>query len=151
CVVLLNKWDLVEKDTRTAEQYLEAVRDRMRFLRFAPAMTVSAMTGQRTFKIFDRVQAVYEQYTSRVGTGHLNRVLEAMVTRNPPPMSRGRRIKFYYATQTAVAPPTFVCFVNDPEGIHFSYERYMINQFRETLALTQTPIRLAFRKRKGKR
>jgi GTP-binding protein len=150
CILLLNKWDLIEKDTTTAARHLEMVKDRMKFLSYAPAMTISALTGQRAFKIFDRVDTVYEQYTRRVSTGQLNRIVETIVARNEPSMFRGRRIKFYYSTQISVAPPTFVCFVNYPEGIHFSYERYVINQLREALALDQTPIRVTFKKRKQK-
>jgi len=147
CIILLNKWDLVEKDSTTAARHLEMVKERMKFLRFAPAITTSALTGQRIFKIFGLVEKVYEQYTRRVSTGQLNRIVENIVARNEPSMFRGRRIKFFYSTQTSVAPPTFVCFVNYPEGIHFSYERYVINQLRESLALDKTPIRVTFRKR----
>jgi GTP-binding protein len=150
CILLLNKWDLVEKDATTADRYLEALRDRMKFLPYAPAMTISALTGQRAFKVFEWVETVYEQYTRRVGTGQLNRTIETIVARNEPSMFRGTRIKFYYSTQISVAPPTFVCFVNYPKGIHFSYERYVINQLREALALDKTPIRVIFRKREKK-
>ena len=151
CIILLNKWDLIEKDATTADRYLEAVKDRLKFLSFAPTMTISALTGQRTFKIFDWVETVYDQFTRRVSTGQLNRLMETIVTRNEPSMFRGKRIKFYYCTQTRTAPPTFVCFVNYPEGIHFSYKRYVTNQLRETLDLDKTPIRLTFRKRSKKK
>jgi GTP-binding protein len=150
CIILLNKWDLVEKDTQTADQYVGAVRDRIKFLTFAPTFTVSALTGQRIFKIFDWVEAVFQQYTTRVGTGELNRIFERIIARNEPSMFRGRRLKFYYSTQTSAAPPTFVCFVNYPEGIHFSYERYLINQLREALGFDMIPIRIMFRKRQKK-
>jgi GTP-binding protein len=150
CIILLNKWDLVEKDPTTAKRHVDAVRERLKFLSFAPIWTISALTGQRTLKIFDSVKMVYEQYTMRVTTGRLNRIFETIIGRHEPAMYRGRRIKFYYSTQTSVAPPTFVCFVNDPEGIHFSYERYMVNQLREALALDKTPLRLMFRKRDKK-
>jgi GTP-binding protein len=150
CIILLNKWDLIEKDVTTADRYLEAVKERFKFLSFAPTMTISALTGQRTFKIFDWVEKVHEQYTRRVTTGQLNRIIETIVSRNEPSMFRGRRIKFYYSTQTYVGPPSFVCFVNSPEGIHFSYKRYVTNQLREALALDKTPIRVTFRKRKQK-
>jgi GTP-binding protein len=147
CIILLNKWDLVEKDPTTAKRHVDAVRERLKFLSFAPIWTISALTGQRTLKIFDSVKTVYEQYTMRVTTGRLNRIFETIIGRQEPAMYRGRRIKFYYSTQTSVAPPTFVCFVNYPEGIHFSYERYMVNQLREALAMDKTPLRLMFRKR----
>ena len=147
CIILLNKWDLVEKDSFTADRYVAEVKDRLKFVNFAPVLTISALTGQRVFKIFDWVETVYDQYTIRVSTGRLNRLFEAIVTKHQPPIHRGRRIKVYYATQVSRRPPTFVCFVNYPQGIHFSYERYMINQLRETLGLDKTPIRLMFRKR----
>ena len=151
CIILLNKWDLVEKDSNTAERYVNEVKDRLGYLRFAPILTISALTGQRAFKIFDWVESVYEQYSTRISTGRLNRRFKAIINQHQPPSYRGRRIKFYYSTQTSVAPPRFVCFVNYPEGIHFSYERYIINQLREGLGLDRTPIRLIFRKReKGK-
>ncbi|UCG80670.1 MAG: ribosome biogenesis GTPase Der [Desulfobacterales bacterium] len=147
CIVLLNKWDLVEKDSATAKAYVDAVKERLKFLRFAPVLTVSALTGQRVFKIFDWVETVYEQYTTRINTGRLNRVLEAIINKHQPPSYRGRLIKFYYATQVVAAPPTFVCFVNYPKGIHFSYERYVVNELREALGLGWTPMRLIFRRR----
>jgi GTP-binding protein len=147
CIVLLNKWDLVEKDSTTAKRYVDAVRERLKFLKFAPVLTISALTGQRVFKIFDCVESVYEQFTTRVTTGPLNRALKAIVNQHQPPSYRGRRIKFYYATQAVWAPPTFICFVNYPEGVHPSYERYVTNELREALGLDWTPIRLIFRKR----
>ncbi|MBW1739993.1 MAG: ribosome biogenesis GTPase Der [Deltaproteobacteria bacterium] len=147
CIILLNKWDLVEKNDKMARQYVDAVKDRLKFLSFAPILTISALTGQRTFKIFDWVETVYEQYTTRISTGQLNRIFQTVVEQHQPPSYRERRIKFYYATQVFSAPPTFVCFVNYPEGIPLSYERYMINQLREALGLDKTPLRLIFRKR----
>ncbi len=147
CIILLNKWDLVEKDSTTAKQYADAVKDRMKFLGFAPVLTISALSGQRAFKIFDLVETVYEQYTTRISTARLNRTFETLIDQHKPPLYRGRRIKFYYATQVSAAPPTFVCFVNYPKGIHFSYERYMTNQLRQMLGLNRTPLRLIFRKR----
>lgn len=149
-IILLNKWDLIEKDSSTAKQYVEALRERLKFARFAPVMTVSALTGQRVFKIFDSVESVYEQYTRRVSTGELNRVIEGIVRRHQPPSFRGRRVKLYYATQVRSSPPTIVCFVSNPEGIPVSYQRYMVNELRETLSLKQIPIRLIFRKREKK-
>ncbi len=150
CIVLLNKWDLVEKDSTTAKRHVKAVEDRLKFLSFAPVLTISALTGQRTLKIFDWVEIVYDQYTTRVGTGRLNRIFETIIRQHAPSVYRGKPIKFYYATQTSAAPPTFVCFVNYPEGIHFSYERYILNQLRETLSLNKTPVRLVFRKRENR-
>ncbi|OEU52149.1 MAG: ribosome biogenesis GTPase Der [Desulfobacterales bacterium C00003060] len=150
CIILLNKWDLVEKDSKTAERYVNTVKDRLKFLAFAPVLTISALTGQRNIKIFDWVETVYEQYATRISTGRLNRIFETIVSKHQAPSYRGRRIKFYYAMQLSAAPPKFVCFVNYPEAIHFSYERYVINQLREATGMDRIPIRLVFRKR-GKR
>jgi len=104
-IILLNKWDLVEKDSTTAKKYVEEVKDRLKFLNFAPILTISALTGQRTLKIFDLVRPVYDQYTARVSTGRLNRVFQNIIDGHEPPVYRGRRIKLYYSTQASVAPP----------------------------------------------
>lgn len=151
CILLLNKWDLVPKDSRTAKQYHQRLKEQAKFLKFAPALTVSALTGQRIGKIFQRVDEVYEQYARRIPTGQLNRFLERAVTKNEPSLHRGRRIKFYYAAQVSTRPPTIVCFVNYPAAVHFSYKRYLINQLREETGLDKTPIRLIFRQREGRK
>jgi len=150
CILLLNKWDLVEKDKHTAKVYYDRLRLAAKFLSFAPAMTISALTGQRVSKIFSRVDAVYAQYITRISTGQLNKILAEALIRNEPSLHQGKRLKFYYATQVSTRPPTFVCFVNYPEAVHFSYERYLINQIREGTGLTQTPIRLLLRQRTGR-
>ena len=147
-ILLLNKWDLVEKDSRTADRYIADLRSSAKFLAFAPAMTISAKTGLRVRRIFKLVNDVYAQYTTRIDTGPLNRFLEQAVKDNEPSLVRGRRIKFYYAAQISTHPPTFVAFVNYPNAVHFSYHRYLINRIRSSTGLTQTPIRLYFRKRK---
>ncbi|MDJ0985382.1 MAG: ribosome biogenesis GTPase Der [Desulfobacterales bacterium] len=147
CIFLLNKWDLVEKDTHTAKKYLAELRMRAKFLGFAPAMTISALTGQRVTKIFKLVDDVYDQYVRRIATGQLNRILETATAQNPPPLHRGKPLKFYFATQVSTRPPTVVCFVNHPKAVHFSYKRFLINQIREHAALDQTPIRLLLRPR----
>ncbi len=151
CIILLNKWDLVKKDSTTTDRYVTEVRERLKFASFAPVLTVSALTGQRLFKIFDCVETVYDQYTTRVGTGRLNRIFSTIVAQHQPPTHRGRHVKFYYATQVTSRPPTFVCFVNYPKAIHFSYERYLVNQLRTTLGLDKTPIRIMFRQRGQKK
>jgi GTP-binding protein len=151
CILLLNKWDLVTKDSHTIKEYDNRLREQAKFLSFAPAMTISALTGQRVAKIFKLVDEVYEQYQHRVGTGRLNRILEQAVEKNEPSLHRGRRIKFYYAVQTTIKPPTIVCFVNYPNAVHFSYKRYLINQFREATELDKTPIRLILRQREGRK
>ena len=150
CIFLLNKWDLVEKDSKTAKEYYDRLRMQAKFLSFAPMTTISALTGQRVFKIFDIVEEVFKQYTLRMGTGQLNRIFEQAILQNEPSLYRGRRLKFYYATQISTRPPTFVCFVNYPDAVHFSYRRYLINQIRSKAGLDKTPIRIIFRKRTGK-
>jgi len=151
CILLLNKWDLVPKDHRTEKSYRQELRMSAKFLNFAPILTISALTGQRVVKIFDLVEAVYRQYDTRIGTGQLNRIIESAVQQTQPALYRGRRIKFYYATQAGSKPPSVVCFVNYPEAVHFSYKRYLVNQIRTQTGLEQTPIRLILRKRTGGR
>ncbi|MGD2023478.1 MAG: ribosome biogenesis GTPase Der, partial [Desulfobacterales bacterium] len=151
CIFLLNKWDLLEKDTHTVKKYMDELRMRAKFLNFAPAMTISALTGQRVQKIFKLVDDVFDQYSQRIGTGQLNRILETSLAKNPPSLHRGKPIKFYYTTQVTTRPPTFVCFVNYPEAVHFSYKRFLINQIRAQAGLDKTPIRILFRQREGRK
>ena len=151
CILLLNKWDLVEKDSKTVNLYYERLRGQAKFLSFAPALTISALTGQRVSKIFKLVDNVFDQYQRRIGTGKLNRIFEQAIEKNEPSLHRGNRIKFYFATQTSAKPPTIVCFVNYPQAVHFSYKRYLINQVREQAGLDSTPIRIIFRQREGKK
>jgi GTP-binding protein len=151
CIFLLNKWDLLEKDTHTAKQYLDELRMQAKFLTFAPAMTISALTGQRVAKIFKMVDDVFQQYAQRIGTGQLNRILETSTAKNPPPLHRGKPIKFYYSTQVTTKPPTFVCFVNYPQAVHFSYKRFLINQIRKQAGLDKTPLRILFRQRENRK
>ena len=151
CILLLNKWDLVAKDSKTAKMYYERLRQQAKFLNFAPAMTISALTGLRVRKIFKQADEVYDQYARRISTGELNRCLERAIERNEPSLHRGKRIKFYYGVQTSIKPPTIVCFVNYPQAVHFSYKRYLINQFREETGLDKTPIRIIFRQRAGRK
>jgi GTPase len=151
CIFLLNKWDIVEKDSKTTLKYYEQLRMQAKFLSFSPIITISALTGQRVLKIFGLVEEVFSQYSARIGTGPLNKIFEQAIERTEPSLYRGRRIKFFYATQVSTAPPTFVCFVNYPEAVHFSYKRYLINQIREGAGLDKTPIRIIFRKRTGRK
>jgi GTPase len=150
CIFLLNKWDLVEKDHRTAKKYLSRLREDAKFLAYAPVVTISALTGQRVQRIFQLVNTVYDQYAARISTGRINRILAQAMEDNEPSLHRGRRIKFYYATQASSRPPTFVLFVNYPESVHFSYRRYLLNRIREATGLDQTPIRLLLRQRSGR-
>jgi GTP-binding protein len=151
CIFLLNKWDIVEKDSKTTLKYYEQLRMQAKFLSFSPIITISALTGQRVLKIFDLVEEVFSQYSARIGTGPLNKIFEQAIERTEPSLYRGRRIKFLYATQVSTRPPTFVCFVNYPDAVHFSYKRYLINQIREKAGLDKTPVRLIFRKRTGRK
>jgi len=149
-IFMLNKWDLVEKDDKTVKTYYEKLRMEAKFLNFAPAMTISALTGQRVSRIFQLVETVYRQYNTRIGTGALNRIIEKAIRKNEPSLHKGKRLKFYYAAQISTKPPTFIVFVNFPGAVHFSYHRYLINQIREQAGLDQTPIRLFFRVRTGR-
>jgi len=151
CILLLNKWDIVEKDTHTVKRYFEELRMQAKFLSFAPAITISALTGQRVQKIFQLAREVYKQYSTRIGTGRLNKIIEMAVVNNEPSLYRGNRIKFYYSTQIASKPPTFVSFVNYPKAVHFSYKRYLTNQIRKGAGLDKTPVRIIFRKRQGRK
>jgi GTP-binding protein len=147
CIVVVNKWDAVEKDDRTIGKYVGEIKDKMKFLNFAPILFVSARTGQRVVKIFDAVDSVYSQYTRRISTPELNRKVQEFLAANPPPQYRSRSNPFNYVSQVSVKPPTFVFFVGDPRAVHFSYERYLMNQFREALALDQVPLRFFFKKK----
>jgi GTP-binding protein len=151
CIMLLNKWDLLEKDSNTAKKYIDRLRSQAKFLSFAPAITISALTGQRVSRIFKLVDEVYSQYARRISTGQLNKIVELAIDKNEPSLHRGKRLKYYYATQVSTKPPTFVCFVNYPDGVHFSYKRYLINQIREHTGLDKTPIRIIFRQRERRK
>ncbi len=146
-IFLFNKWDLVAKDTHSVKRFVEALRDQAKFLSFAPALTISALSGQRVAKIFKLVEEVYAQYGRRLGTGEVNRIVERATAQNEPSLHRGRRIKFFYSTQVTTKPPTFVCFVNYPQAVHFSYKRYLTNKIREAAELDKTPLRIYFRER----
>ena len=150
CIMLINKWDLIEKDSKTVKRYYEQLKMESKFLSFAPAITISALTGLRVPKIFTYVDEVYSQYAARITTGQLNRIMELAIKKTEPSLYRGKRLKFYYAAQVTAKPPTFVCFVNYPDAVHFSYKRYLINRIREHTGLDKTPLRLIFRQRKGR-
>jgi GTP-binding protein len=146
-VLVVNKWDLVEKDSSTAGHYAQQIRHKLKYLEYAPIIFISALTGQRVFKTLELADEVFAQFNRRVSTSEVNVALEAMVNIHHPPVHKGRQVKFYYGTQAAVRPPTFVLFCNAPEGVHFSYERYLINQFRERFQLPATPIKLRIQQR----
>lgn len=147
CIIGVNKWDLVEKDKRRAKNLMEDVKTRFRFFPFAPILNISAAEGTRTSKILPTIREVFSQYNRRIGTGVVNRALEQSLEQHEPPMVKGRRLKFFYATQVSVRPPTFVLFCNYPDSVHFSYERFLVNQFREAFGMDKVPIRLVFKQR----
>ncbi|NDY72801.1 ribosome biogenesis GTPase Der [Desulfobacter hydrogenophilus] len=149
-IFLLNKWDLVDKSEKGQQAFIKELRQKAKFLAFAPAVTISAKTGQRCHKIFGEVEKVYKQYCHRINTGMVNRIIEDAVYRDEPSLHKGRRLKFFYAAQVAVKPPTFVCFVNYPDAVHFSYKRYLVNQLRQMIPLNLTPVKLYFREKTGK-
>jgi len=148
CILVVNKWDLVEKDNSTVGVYVNRLREELKFLQFAPIAFVSALTGQRLGRIFELVDAVWAEYTRRIATAELNAQVERYIAENPAPLYRNRPNKIVYATQPRVKPPTFVFFVREPKAIHFSYERYLTNRIREGLGFESVPIRLIFRKRR---
>ncbi len=150
CIFVVNKWDTLEKDNGTLGRFVDTIRMEFKYLPFAPILFVSAKSGQRLGKIMSEVENVMAQYDKRVSTSDLNRVLKAAVDAHTPPLYQGQRVKFFYATQVATRPPAFVVFTNRPEGIHFSYERYLMNQLREAFDFTGTPIRLFFKGRERK-
>jgi GTP-binding protein len=146
-VVLVNKWDLVVKDTYTINEYEERIRQELNFLPYVPFLFISAKTGQRVNKILPQVLEVNEARHRRVPTASLNKLMRDAITNHPPPSKGGKRIKFFYATQASAAPPTFIFFVNKPEWVHFGYQRYLENQMRQAYPFPGTPIRLLFRAR----
>jgi GTP-binding protein len=146
-VLVVNKWDLVEKDDKTMLKYIERIREELGFTQYAPTVFISALTKKRVPKVLELINYVAEQHAMRIATGNLNDLIREAVRINPPPTDKGRRLKILYITQAGVKPPTFIVFVNDPELMHFSYERYLENQLRSTYGFEGTPIRLVIRKR----
>jgi len=146
-ILVVNKWDLPEKDDKTMGKFIAEVERRFKYLPFAPVLFVSALTGQRVNKIMSKVEEVAAEFNRRVPTSQLNQGLEEFVSKHPPSMVGTQRIKFYYAAQSAVRPPTFVLFTNRPDNIHSSYQRYLVNCFREKFKFDQVPIRLQFKGR----
>ena len=147
CVIVVNKWDLIEKDGKTMKEHTLRVREGLAYMPYAPVLFISALTGQRTDKLYDLITLAYEQNHKRIPTGQLNSVLSEATARVQPPTDKGRRLKIYYATQASTAPPTFVFFCNDARLFHFSYQRYLENQIREVFGLSGTPVRLVVRQR----
>ncbi len=146
-VIVVNKWDVVEKDNGTVKAFEDKIRTGLAYMSYAPIMFVSAKTGQRVGKLFELINRIYEQSCMRISTGMLNDVLSDAVMRVQPPTDKGRRLKIYYITQTSVKPPVFVIFCNDAELFHFSYQRYIENQIREVFGFYGTPIVITVRQR----
>ncbi len=149
-IIVVNKWDAVEKDDKTIYKFTEKVRNTLSFMPYAEMLFVSAKTGQRLPKLFETIDMVSENHAMRVATGVLNEIMAEAVAMQQPPSDKGKRLKLYYITQVSVKPPTFVIFVNDKELMHFSYTRYIENQIRDTFGFKGTPLRFIIRERKEK-
>jgi GTPase len=149
CILVLNKWDLIEKDSQTMVHYEKDVREALKYLPYAPILFISALKGQRVNKVLDVVDHVSEQSKKRIPTSQLNKYFGKWVEKFSPPLYKSRSVKMNYITQVSTSPPTFVIYTNFPDGIHFSYERYLLNQMRETFSFEGVPVRFRFRK-KGK-
>jgi len=147
-IIVVNKWDLVEKETKTMEAYKKTVMERFAYMSYAPIMFISAKTGQRVTKLFDMIKYVADQSTLRVTTGMLNDVLNEAVAMVQPPSDKGKRLKIYYMTQASVKPPVFVLFINKEDLMHYSYERYLENQLRKNFGFEGTPIKFIHREKK---
>ena len=150
CIIVVNKWDIVEKDDKTMDKMRQAVRADLSYMSYAPIVFISALTGQRVDRIFELINYVNDQATLRIKTGVLNSLLADATTRVQPPTDKGRRLKIYYMTQIGVRPPHFVVFCNDARLFHFSYQRYLENQIRGTFGMEGTPIRLTIRQKGDK-
>ena len=146
-VIAINKWDLVEKDDRTFDGYVDAIRAEVPFLSFAPIVAISALSGLRVSRALDAALVIADERRRRVATAELNRVLREATFRQPAPAVRGKRPKFYYATQAAIEPPTFVLFASEAGNVHFSHRRYLENRIRAAFGFSGTPVRLIFRER----
>ena len=150
CIIVVNKWDAIEKDGKTMDKMREDIRRDLSYMTYAPILFISAATGQRVPRLFELINYVHSQACTRITTGMLNNVLEDAQTRVQPPTDKGKRLKLFYITQVAVKPPTFVIFVNDKELMHFSYTRYLENKIRDTFGFKGTSLKFIIRERKEK-
>lgn len=150
CIFVINKWDIVKKNDKTMNEFRRRIREVFAFMPYAPILFISAKTGQRVDKLFEEIKRVNEQHKRRITTGMLNDVIGEAVRKQQPPSDKGKRLRIYYGTQAAVAPPAFVLFVNDKELFHFSYKRYIENRIRESFGFEGTPIVLLIRERSKK-
>jgi len=147
-IIIINKWDMLEKETGTYEKYRKQVLEDLKFMSYAPVLFISASSGQRVTSILPKVKEVYATTCRRITTGVLNDVLNEAVNALQPPMQGGKRLRIYYATQGNIQPPTFVLFVNEEKLMFFAYERYLENYFRKSFMLEGTPIRFILREKK---
>ncbi len=147
CVFIVNKWDIVEKDDKTMQNFTEKIRDEFHFMTYAPIIFVSALTLRRVNQILPKINEVSEAHATRIKTSVLNDVIYDAIAINPPPSDKGKKLRINYATQVGVKPPTFVIFVNEPELMHFSYKRYLDNKIRSSFNFTGTPVHLIIRKK----
>ena len=150
CIIVVNKWDAVEKDGKTMDKMRQDVRRDLSYMTYAPILFISALTGQRVDRLFDLINFVRDQASMRITTGMLNSVLADATARVQPPTDKGRRLKLYYMTQVGIRPPHFVIFCNEARLFHFSYQRYLENQIRSTFGLEGTPVRLTIRQKGDK-
>ncbi len=150
CIIAVNKWDAVEKDGKTMDSFRKKLMTDFSFMPYAPIIFISAKTGQRVDRLFELIKYVNEQNTMRISTGKLNDILADATARVQPPSDKGKRLKIYYMTQASTKPPTFVCFCNNAELFHFSYQRYLENQIRSIFGLEGTPVRFVIRERGDK-
>jgi len=146
-ILVVNKWDLIKGDAEKRRLLDNAIERQLKFVSFAPRINISALTGERVMKVFDKIDTVYDQFSKRISTGTVNRAIQRVIEKHPSPRVGRGRLKFFYATQSRTRPPTFMVFVNRPDMLHFSYERFLVNQLREEFGLACTPIKLKFRKR----
>lgn len=149
-IIAVNKWDAIEKDNHTVKEFTQKVREILSFVPYAEIMFISALTGQRTMKVFELIDVVIQNHALRIQTGVLNEILMEAVAMQQPPSDKGKRLKLFYMTQVSIKPPTFVLFVNNKELMHFSYQRYIENRIRDTFGFMGTPIRILIRERKEK-
>ena len=149
-IIVVNKWDIVDKETNTMSEFTKNIRDQYKFLDYAPVCYVSALKKSRINTIFEALEMVHEAYYTRIKTSLLNEVIQEAQTMNQTPNFNGGRLKIYYASQVSVAPPTIVLFVNNPEFMHFSYQRYIENRLRDTFNFEGTPIKILLRQRQEK-
>ena len=147
-ILIVNKWDLVEKETSTLEQYKKRIRKEIKTLDYVPILFISALTGQRVSKLFETIDAVISEHRKRIATAKLNQWLQEIFQNNPPPLAGSRTVKLYYISQVTTAPPTFVLFTNEPRGVTEPYLRYLMRQLRERYGFAGTPLRILLRRRK---